>query len=116
MIRFSYDPPKDRNFAFEHFSLEGDNERGYVLLAWSSAPAEDGEPKMMQAWFETLGEALNHCVSEHCIMREDWHAPTVAPPVSKFERSDRGRRTRESNVLNEKNVRDREDKNNPPKG
>lgn len=110
MIRFSYDPPKDAGNAFEHYSLEGDNERGYVLLAWSTTPGEDGEPRMMQAWFETLGEALNHCVSEHCILREDWHAPTVAPPVGKFERTDRGRRKGGSNVLNEENVKNREDK------
>jgi hypothetical protein len=105
MIRFSYDSPPDSGMPFRHYSLEGDNQRGYVLLGWSDeAPAEGFSDElagmMLQQWFETLGEALDHCMSEFCIMRGDWHAPTTRPPVSKFDRSDRGRRKGESTLLN----------------
>jgi hypothetical protein len=105
MIRFSYDAPKDADLPFGHYSLEGDNKRGYVLLGWNDTAAGEGFGEelagmMLQQWFETLGEALDHCVSEFFIMRNDWHAPTVSPPVGKFEKSDRGRRKGESTLLN----------------
>ena len=105
MIRFSYDSPDDAGTPFKHFSLEGDNERGYVLLGWNDDPVGEGfettmSDMMLQQWFETLGEALDHCNEEFCIMRTDWQAPTVAPPHSKFERPDRGRRKGESTLLN----------------
>ncbi|MBZ0136705.1 MAG: hypothetical protein K8I27_10060 [Planctomycetes bacterium] len=102
MIRFSYDSPDDAGIPFKHFSLEGDNERGYVLLGWNDSPADDPElgDMMLQQWFETLGEALDHCNADFCIMRTDWHAPTVSPPTSQFDRADRGRRKGESTLLN----------------
>jgi hypothetical protein len=106
MIRFSYDTPEDTELPFEHFSIEGDNERGYVLLAWSMTPPPEGdEPAMMQQWFELLGEALDHCANEFCIMRDDWHAPTVEPPISNFARPDRGRRKSDPTVLNPDNFK-----------
>ena len=111
MIRFSYETPEDVNSPFKHFSLEGDNTRGYVLLGWNDDPTPGAEPEgegfgneladmMLQQWFETLGEALDHCNEEFCIMRTDWQAPTVAPPVGKFAASGRGRRKGESTLLN----------------
>jgi len=104
VIRFSYDTPEDAELPFDHFSIEGDNDRGYVLLAWCNTVAEGAsEPAMMQQWFEMLGEALDHCAAEFCIMRDDWHAPTVEPPIGSFGRPDRGRRKGESTVLNPNN-------------
>ena len=106
MIRFSYDASAESAPLFQHFSLEGDNNRGYVLLGWnddvgeSEGFGEELQDMMLQQWFETLGEALDHCVSEYCILRDDWHAPTVKPPLSDFSRSDRGRRKGESTLLN----------------
>lgn len=108
MIRFSYECPKEVESPFKHFSLEGDNKRGYVLLAWNDEPkGEGGEgfgddlaDMMLQQWFETLGEALDHCNEEFCIMRTDWQAPTVTPPMSQFTASGRGRRKGESTLLN----------------
>ncbi|MCA8913999.1 MAG: hypothetical protein KDB90_01205 [Planctomycetes bacterium] len=104
MIRFSYDCPPDLQLPFRHFSLEGDNKRGYVLLGWNDEAAGEGFEEladmMLQQWFETLGEALDHCVNEFCITRNDWHAPTVQPPAAHFDRSDRGRRKGESTLLN----------------
>lgn len=114
MIRFSYDAPPEENAPFQHFSLEGDNVRGYVLLGWDTpkpGATEDELPEMLQMWFETLGEAMNHCVNEFGIMKGSWHAPTVAPPVGKFD-SSRKRRTQgeDSQVLNPDNVKKREGK------
>ncbi len=107
MIRFSFDPAADAESSFEHFSLEGDNDRGYVLLAWNEASKDDSD-RILQAWFETLGEALNHCSAQYCIRREDWHAPTVAPPVGRFDKVSRGRRKGEATVLNAENISRRE--------
>ena len=105
MIRFSYDSPADSGSPFGHFSLEGDNKRGYVLLGWNDEASSEGfadelADMMLQQWFETLGEALDHCVNEFCITRTDWHAPTVQPPQVQFDRADRGRRKGESTLLN----------------
>ena len=105
MIRFSYDCPADLQLPFQHFSLEGDNKRGYVLLGWNDDAVGEGfeselADMMLQQWFETLGEALDHCVNEFCITRDDWHAPTVQPPASKFDQPNRGRRKGESTLLN----------------
>jgi hypothetical protein len=103
MIRFSYDSPADSGSPFGHFSLEGDNKRGYVLLGWNDEPAAEGfdaemADMMLQQWFETLGEALDHCVNEFAILRHEWHAPTVQPPVGKFGAP--GRRKGDSQLLN----------------
>ncbi len=106
MIRFSFDPPADIELPFEHFSIEGDNDRGFVLLAWNSD--HQHTDRMLQSWFETLGEALTHCSGEYGISRDQWHAPTVAPPVSRFQRINRGRRKGEATVLNAENVSRRE--------
>lgn len=101
MIRFSYDTRDDDTGPFKHFSLEGDNKRGYVLLGWNDDnPADPHADMMLQQWFETLGEALDFCNAEFCIMRTDWQAPTVAPPVSGFTAADRGRRKGDSTLLN----------------
>ena len=112
MIRFSFDAPADSGAVFQHFSLEGDNNRGYVLLGWNDDGAEGFDEElqdmMLQQWFETLGEALDHCVSEYCILRDEWHAPTVQPPLSDFSRADRGRRKGESTVLNPNAAKPRE--------
>lgn len=102
MIRFSYDTPDDLDLPFRHFSIEGNNERGYVLLGWNDGEGFGGDDDvMLQQWFETLGEALDFCNGEYFIMRGDWHAPTVKPPLSgQFGRIDRGRRKGESTLLN----------------
>jgi hypothetical protein len=106
MIRFSYEPAPDVEAPFEHFSLEGDIERGFVLLAWDN-DTDDDSP-MLQLWFETLGEALNHCSVRYGITRDDWAAPIVSPSIGRFERVNRGRRKGEVTVLNPDNVRARE--------
>lgn len=111
MIRFSYDPPPEEHSSFQHFSLEGDNVRGYVLLGWDTPKpnaTEEELPEMLQMWFETLGEAMTHCANEFGIMKHSWHAPTVSAPVSKFDSSRRRRAGEESQVLNPDNVRKRE--------
>jgi hypothetical protein len=113
MIRFSYDPPAEAGFAYAHYSIEGDNQRGYVLLAWNMGIDDPVAP--LQAWFETLGEALTYCSAEFAINRDDWHAPTVEPPVKLFSRVSRGRRKGEATVLNAENVRDRERRGAPGK-
>ena len=113
MIRFQYHSAPDEHLAFEHFSLEGDVSRGYVLLGWSTSGGSEGfdgaPPEMLQMWFETLGEAMSHCANEFGITRDRWQAPTTAtPPAGSFSRSTRGRRAGESNVLNPDNIRARE--------
>jgi hypothetical protein len=113
MIRFSYDAPNESDTLFQHFSLEGDNNRGYVLLGWNDEGQSEGfadelQDMMLQQWFETLGEALDHCVEEYYIMRSDWHAPTAQPPTGKFSKADRGRRKGESTLLNPNATKPRE--------
>lgn len=101
MIRFQYRMPDDADGPLRQFSIEGDNTRGYVLLAWGDKPPiEEEDPTFVQLWFETLGEALSHCVNDYGIMKDSWHAPTAALPQTNFSRPDRGRRNRESNLLN----------------
>lgn len=93
MIRFSYDAPSKEDHSFEHFSIEGDNTRGYLLLAWddrAKKPDEDTR-EMFQKWFVTLGEAMGYCVENFSILKDRWHAPTVAPPVGKFDSTRRRR-------------------------
>lgn len=84
MIRFSYDTDSDQN-SFPHFAIEGDNARGYLLLAWHDDKKDEQEREVFQKWFETLGQCMTFCVNEFSIMRESWHAPTVTPPVARFE-------------------------------
>ncbi len=113
MIRFSFDPKPEDELAFEHFSLEGDNTRGYVLLAWNTVPTGTPEqelPEMLQMWFETLGEAMKHCVNELGIMKDQWHAPTASSPPSQFDSVRRRRAGDDSTVLNPNNVKKREEK------
>lgn len=101
MIRFQYVMPADAEGSLRNFSIEGDNERGYVLLAWGAKPpTEEDDATFVQLWFETLGEALSHCVNDYGIMKDSWHAPTGTPAQVNFGRPDRGRRNRESNLLN----------------
>lgn len=106
MIRFSFDSPADAGHAYGHFSIEGDNTRGYVLLGWS--PHVKTKARHYQAWFETLGEALSHCAATFHIPKDSWSAPTATPPPVFFKREDRGRRKGEASVLNSENVRERE--------
>lgn len=106
MIRFSFDSPVDSGHAFGHFSIEGDNTRGYVLLGWE--PRQKTRARHYQAWFETLGEALAHCSANFHISKDSWYAPTSTPPPVHFRREDRGRRKGEATILNSENVRERE--------
>lgn len=110
MIRFQYDPDPDFDILRQHFTIEGDNTRGYVILAWNDEkPVKEGfsnpEQTIIQAWFETLGEAMDHCLEEYSILRQEWNAPTSGLQESSFgyTRSSR-RRKGESNVLNQNNV------------
>lgn len=90
MIRFRFEPEPDGEFPFEHFTLEGDNAAGFVLLGYDDAPTsraesfegeedfvELGEEEMFQRWFETLGEALACAESELGIPRTGWSAPIM---------------------------------------
>jgi hypothetical protein len=90
MIRFRFEPEQDGEFPFQHFTLEGDNAAGFVLLGYDDAPAgrpagfegeddfvEQGDEEMFQRWFETLGEALACAESEFGIPRTVWAAPII---------------------------------------
>lgn len=92
MIRFSYDPEAGQH-SFAHFAIEGDNARGYLLLAWQDEKKGETERAVFQKWFETLGQCMTYSVNEFSIMRESWHAPTVSPPVSRFESARRRARS-----------------------
>lgn len=105
MIRFQYDPDPTLGIPYQHFTIEGDNTRGYVMLAWNDQPKDsDTGQTMLQAWFETLGEAMDHCVEEFSILKQEWNAPTSGPQESSFEHARSTRSKRESNVLNRENV------------
>ncbi|MHC4839637.1 MAG: hypothetical protein ACYTDT_01570 [Planctomycetota bacterium] len=109
MIRFQYDPDPSLGIPYGHFTIEGDNTRGYVMLAWNDEKAADegfsgaGET-MIQAWFETIGEAMYHCIEEYSILRKEWNAPSSGPQISSFESTRQNRRKGDSNVLNPDNV------------
>lgn len=90
MIRFRFDPEPDEDFPFAHFTLEGDNAAGFVLLGYDDAPKaspefageegfDDGqaEEEVFQRWFETLGQALKAAESELGIARSRWVAPIM---------------------------------------
>ncbi len=109
MIRFQYDPDPTLGIPYQHFTIEGDNTRGYVMLAWNDEKeVEEGFSNpgqtMLQAWFETLGEAMEHCVEEFSILKQEWNAPTSGPQESSFDHARSTRNKRESNVLNRDNV------------
>ncbi len=92
MIRFSYDCPVGAELPFKHFSIEGDNKRGYLLLGWDNPPGKrTPDEVMLQQWFDTLGEALDFCAAEFGIVRNDWAAPTVQPPSATFKGRERRR-------------------------
>jgi hypothetical protein len=84
MIRFSYDADTDQH-SFAHFAIEGDNTRGYLLLAWHDEKPGEEEREIFQKWFETLGQCMAFCVNEFSILKDRWHAPTAVPPVARFE-------------------------------
>jgi len=84
MIRFSFDADLEQH-SFAHFSIEGDNARGFLLLAWHDEKKGDNEREVFQKWFETLGQAMSYGTENFSIRRDQWHAPTVAPPVGRFE-------------------------------
>lgn len=105
MIRFSYDSDDG---VFAHFCIEGDNEHGYVFLAYNDAADIGGdEDTFVQKWFETLAEAMTHAGDQFGILKGQWNAPVSGVGTGTF----RGRPSRRgaSTVLNEENVRDRED-------
>ncbi|MCC6573028.1 MAG: hypothetical protein IT462_04480 [Planctomycetes bacterium] len=90
MLRFQFDPPAQEPFAFDHYSIEGNNSRGFALLGWNNLePGEDPEGKpMLQQWFETLGDAMRFAQDKLGISKGRWEAPIgksgsgrVAPPV-----------------------------------
>ena len=112
MIRFKYDPLQGENLAFEHFTIEGDNKRGYVLLAYSDDKPFDPDgfddadgpdargAEMLQLWFETLGEALTHSADELGIGRDSWNAPNTALPSGTWKPTTRTRPGKEGKPLN----------------
>jgi hypothetical protein len=90
MIRFRFEPESDEDFPFQHFTLEGDNAAGFVLLGYSDAPKgrqkefsdenefeELEEEQVFQRWFETLGHALACAEDELGIPRTMWTAPIM---------------------------------------
>ena len=90
MIRFRFEPEQDGEFPFQHFTLEGDNASGFVLLGYDDAPKgrakefsdenefeELEEEEVFQRWFETLGEALAIAEAELGIPRAMWAAPIM---------------------------------------
>jgi hypothetical protein len=90
MIRFRFDPEQDEEFPFQHFTLEGDNAAGFVLLGYDDAPKaqkqefseeadfdEREEEQVFQRWFETLGQALATAEDELGIPRTVWAAPIM---------------------------------------
>lgn len=90
MIRFRFDPQPDEDFSFQHFTLEGDNAAGFVLLGYDDAPAgraqefsgEDDfaeleEEEVFQRWFDTLGAAMACAEDELGIPRSMWQAPIM---------------------------------------
>lgn len=88
MIRFRFDPEPDEDFPFQHFTLEGDNAAGFVLLGYDDTPqaaqafaGEEGfdspEEEVFQRWFETLGKALKVAEEEIGIARSAWVAPIM---------------------------------------
>ena len=90
MIRFRFDPEQDGEFPFQHFTLEGDNAAGFVLLGYDDAPKgragdfsdesdfeELAEEEVFQRWFETLGQALATAETELGIPRGVWAAPIM---------------------------------------
>ncbi|HRJ78351.1 MAG: hypothetical protein HPKKFMNG_02798 [Planctomycetes bacterium] len=100
MIRFRYDPEPEEGLDFQHYTLEGNNAAGYVLLGFND-PGEEGDAEfngeegfegsegaeMLQHWFETLGEAM-HLAESLGISRARWQAPIIktqsgriAPPI-----------------------------------
>lgn len=85
MIRFSFDS-NEEDHSFDHFSIEGDNRRGYLLLAWNKNIRKgETDRETFQKWFETLGGAMSYCVQNFSILKDRWHAPTSAPPPARFE-------------------------------
>lgn len=97
MIRFCFNPQPADTHAFEHFAIEGDNVRGYLLLGWNRVTPESGPDARMsfQLWFETLAEAMAYSNNEFGIVREWWQAPHVQPPAAAFDPTRKRRNPRE---------------------
>lgn len=101
MIRFSYECPPGGDLPCRRLSIEGDNERGYLLLGWDDGATAGAisNAVRIRTWFETLGQALDHCRDVYFIAREDWVAPNVKPPTTSFSGRERGRNRRDSRRL-----------------